>query len=145
MSLLLNVLGDSKLKRGLIFTFFFSFISLEYTTSLIIKRQIADAKRRELFRCDKAFENEIAAYSYLIPVLKKFSNDNLPYPQLLFAGKDSLGEIIAMEDLSQQGYKMANRIEGLDFEHCSLALKVSRRKISIHDVLMILFSFTGTG
>lgn len=108
------------------YVFFFSlFISIEYSTSLIIKRQILDAKRRELFRCDSAFENEIAAYTYLIPVLKKFSNDNLPYPNCLFAGSDGAGEeIIAMEDLTQDGYRMANRIQGLDFEHCSLVLKV---------------------
>lgn len=98
---------------------------------MIIKRQISDAKRRELFRCDAAFENEIAAYCHLIPVLKKFSNDNLPYPNCFFAGSDGAGkEIIAMEDLSQDGmYRMANRIQGLDFEHCSLVLRV--RKIFI--------------
>lgn len=115
---------DENVDKSLRFFSFFN--SLEYSTSLIIKRQILDAKRRELFRCDSAFENEIAAYCHLIPVLKKFSNDNLPYPNCLFAGSDGTGEIIAMEDLSQDGYQMANRINGLDFEHCSLVLKVRK-------------------
>lgn len=111
--------------------FFLLSISLEYSTSLIVKRQISDAKRRELFRCNAAFQNEIAAYCHLIPVLKKFSNDNLPYPNCFFAGSDSAGEIIAMQDLSQDGYIMANRTRGLDFEHCSLVLKVRKRESSV--------------
>lgn len=105
--------------------FFLFAISLEYSTSLIIKRQIEDIKRRELFRCDNAFTNEIAAYCHLIPVLKTFSNDSLPYPNCLFAGCDDRGEIIAMEDLSRHGYQMANRVQGLDFEHCSLVMRVT--------------------
>jgi Ecdysteroid kinase-like family len=88
-----------------------------------------DQARRELFRCDPAFENEIAAYRHLMPVLKKFSNNNLPYPSCLFAGHDQDGEIIAMEDLSEQGYTMANRLQGLDFEHCALVLKVKSSAI----------------
>lgn len=91
---------------------------------MIIKRHIVDKQRRNLFRCDYAFENEIAAYCQLIPALKTFSNDNLPYPNCLFAGSDEEGEIIAMEDLGEQGYKMTNRLQGLDFDHCSLVLKV---------------------
>jgi hypothetical protein len=109
---------------------------------LIIKRQIADKKRRELFRCDTAFENEITAYLELIPVLKKFSNDNLPYPKLLFAGRDKMGEIIAMEDLSQDGYRMANRIEGLNFEHCALALKVLESKIHLQHLRLFFSIFS---
>lgn len=119
--------------NGRIFTFFFIFISLEYSTSLIIKRQIVDERRRELFRCDYAFTNEIAAYCYLIPVLKDFSNNNLPYPNCLFAGRDAHGdELIAMEDLIQDGYVMANRLKGLDFEHCSLVLRVSNSSIIVN-------------
>lgn len=96
---------------------------------MIIKRHILDKKRRELFRCDYAFANEIAAYCHLMPVLKTFSHDSLPYPNCLFAGCDEAGEIIAMEDLTHQGYKMVNRQQGLDFEHCSVVLKVSSQKI----------------
>lgn len=112
--------------------FFVFFISLEYSTSLIVKRQMEDEKQREMFRCDQAFTNEIAAYRFLIPVLKTFSNDNLPYPKCLFAGCDKEGEIICMEDLCQDGYKMANRIQGLDFEHCALTLRVSVEVFAFH-------------
>lgn len=132
--------NDKSLMIYIFFTHLFIFIffillyeqkNLEYTTSLIIKRHIVDKKRRELFRCDYAFENEIIAYCHLIPVLKKFSNDNLPYPCCLFAGCDGAGEIIVMKDLKEDGYKMANRMHGLDFEHCSLVLKVSFKEKSL--------------
>lgn len=83
-----------------------------------------DKTRRALFRCDLAFKNEINAYCHLIPMLKNFSNNNLPYPNCLFAGCDDDGEIIAMEDLKQRGYKMMNRLQGLDFDHCTTTLKV---------------------
>lgn len=108
---------------------------------MIIKRHIVDKKRRELFRCDFAFANEIAAYCHLIPVLKKFSHDNLPYPNCLFAGCDKDGEIIAMEDLSKDGYKMANRHQGLDFEHCALVLKVSMEVVETNLQLIVNLAF----
>jgi hypothetical protein len=60
---------------------------------------------------------------FFITVLNKFSNNNLPYPNCLFAGEDRNGEIIAMEDLCKDGYIMANRKDGLDLEHCTLVLK----------------------
>lgn len=109
-----------------LYVFLSLFTSLEYSTSLIIKRQFVDERQRELFRCEYAFTNEIAAYCYLIPVLKDFSNNNLPYPNCLYAGRDNAGQdLIAMDDLLQDGYVMANRLKGLDFEHCSLVLRVS--------------------
>ena len=97
---------------------------LEFMTSLIIKRQIASKSRRELFRCDEAFANEIAAYCQLVPVLKKFCKDNIPVPMCLFAGTDSFGDIVVLEDLNRQGFKMRNRLKGLDFEHCRVVMKV---------------------
>lgn len=113
------------------------FMSSELTTSsMIIKRHIIDKQRRNLFRCDVAFKNEIAAYLDLIPALKKFSNDNLPYPNCIFAG-DLDGEIIAMEDLGKQGYRMTDRLKGLDLDHCSLVLKVRLSTIILFYLLSL--------
>lgn len=98
---------------------------VEFMTSLIIKRQIACKTRRELFRCDEAFANEITAYCQLVPVLKKFCRDSIPVPVCLFAGTDLLGDIVVLEDLNRQGFKMRNRLKGLDFEHCRVVMKVS--------------------
>lgn len=107
---------------------------------MIIKRHILDKKRRELFRCDYAFANEIAAYCHLIPVLKNFTIETLPYPECLFAGCDEAGEIIAMEDLTQTNYQMVKRQQGLDFEHCSVVLKVSNAKIEMEAISDIFFT-----
>lgn len=95
---------------------------------LIVKRQIASAARRELFRCEEAFSNEIAAYNNMVPVFKKFSSNRTPFPNCLYAGNDQNGSIIMLEDLSIQGYKMANRLKGLDFEHASVVMQVNDLK-----------------
>lgn len=95
-----------------------------FTRSLIVKRQIASISRRELFRCDEAFENEIAAYRYLIPVFRKHYPHQVPYPICLFAGKDCDGEVVILEDLCESGYQMVNRLQGLDYDHCKIVVKV---------------------
>jgi Ecdysteroid kinase-like family len=92
---------------------------------LIVKRQIPSRSRRELFRCDAAFGNEIAAYCQLIPILKKFSRIELPLPECIFAGvDDDGGEIVVLEDLTEVGYGMADRFKGLDYLQCSVVMKV---------------------
>lgn len=93
-------------------------------TSLIVKRHILNEEWRSAWRCEQAFQNEIAAYSHLIPELNKFYCNTLPYPRCLFAGSDECGAIIVMEDLKEEGFKMANRLKGLDFDHCSAVMKV---------------------
>lgn len=90
-----------------------------------MKRHIVDRARRELFRCDAAFKNEISAYCHIVPVLKRFSNNNLPLPNNFFAGCDNEGELIVLEDLAQKGLKMVNRLDGFDFQHSSVVMRVS--------------------
>lgn len=91
--------------------------------SLIIKRQIPSLSRRQLFRCDEAFCNEIYAYTNVIPLLEQYINGPL-FPKCFFAGKDELGEIIMLEDLKNLGYHMQNRLTGLDVNYCELVMKV---------------------
>lgn len=89
-----------------------------------MKRQIASLSRRELFRCDEAFENEISAYCHLIPVFRENFPQQVPYPICLFAGKDSDGEVIVLEDLCESGYRMVDRLRGLDYDHCKIVVQV---------------------
>lgn len=89
-----------------------------------MKRQIPSVSRRELFRCDEAFENEIAAYCHVIPVFRKNFPQQVPYPICLFAGKDIDGEVVVLEDLCETGYKMVNRLKGLDYDHCKIVVQV---------------------
>lgn len=104
-----------------------------FTRSLIVKRQIASVSRRELFRCDEAFENEIAAYCHLIPVFRKYFPSQVPYPICLFAGVDDEGELIILEDLCESGYKMVDRLKGLDYDHCKIVVQVGNEIIKMHN------------
>ncbi|XP_059616626.1 uncharacterized protein LOC132261709 [Phlebotomus argentipes] len=96
----------------------------DYQRKLIVKRQISSISRRQLFRCDEAFANEIAAYTQVLPHLRDFSGDRLPYPECLFAGfDDSQKEVIILEDLRESGFEMEDRLKGLDYPHCSLVMQ----------------------
>lgn len=95
-------------------------LNTEIDKFLIVKRE-----KIGLFRCEDAYLNEVAAYNNMVPAFKKFSSNRTPFPNCLYAGYDEKGSIVMLEDLSIQGYKMANRLEGLDFEHTSVVLRVT--------------------
>ncbi|KAJ6635338.1 hypothetical protein Bhyg_13923 [Pseudolycoriella hygida] len=106
-----------------------------FTRTLIVKRQIASISRRELFRCDEAFENEIAAYCHLVPVFRQHYPQHVPFPICLFAGRDSDGEVVILEDLCESGYKMVNRLKGLDYSHCKI---VVQELAKLHSISLIM-------
>lgn len=98
-----------------------------YERHLIVKRQIQNLERRQLFRCDQAFANEIDAYCNVVPKLYEFAQmveQPLPFVDCLYAGSDNVGDIIVLEDLKPLGYQMANRLKGLDYHHCKIVLQV---------------------
>ncbi|GAB0091880.1 uncharacterized protein DMENIID0001_067710 [Sergentomyia squamirostris] len=97
---------------------------LDYQRKLIVKRQISSISRRQLFRCDEAFANEIAAYTKVLPLLRRFSGNRLPYPRCLFAGVDEhQKEAIILEDLCESAFEMEDRLKGLDYPRCSLVIQ----------------------
>ena len=91
---------------------------------MIIKRQIPSLSRRQLYRCDEAFCNEINAYNHVVPLLQQYSSDSCFFPKCYFAGRDDEGEIIVLEDLKLMGFQMRNRLKGLEFNCCNLVIKV---------------------
>lgn len=95
----------------------------EFFISLIYKRQIASLQRRKLFRADEAFANEINAYTQLVPVLRKFSRDRLPFPACVYAGADSEGDLIVLEDLWRSGFRMVDRRKCLSYRQCRTVLR----------------------
>ncbi|KAL5293109.1 hypothetical protein ACFFRR_011718 [Megaselia abdita] len=95
----------------------------DFQKNFIIKRQIPSLSRRQLYRCDEAFKNEISAYNHVIPLLKQYSGKDSPFPICFFAGHDSDGEIIILDDLKQLGFQMKNRLDDMDFEHCTVVMK----------------------
>ncbi|XP_073840335.1 uncharacterized protein isoform X2 [Musca autumnalis] len=90
--------------------------------SIIIKRQIPSLSRRQLYRCDEAFCNEIMAYNHVIPLLDRYMSESV-FPKCFYAGQDDVGEIIVLEDLKEFGYRMQNRLTGLDLNFCELVMK----------------------
>lgn len=91
--------------------------------SLIIKRQISSLSRRQLFRCDEAFGNEIKAYNHVVPLLEQYMTEKI-FPTCFLAGHDDEGDIIVLEDLKKIGYCMHNRLAGLELKYCELVMKV---------------------
>ena len=108
--------------------FNYSFISDKYQRSLIIKRQLQNLVRRKLFRADQAFANEITAYTKVMPQFWQFAETiglSIPFVNCLFAGVDENDDdLIVLEDLRPFGYRMANRLKGLDYMQCKLDLQV---------------------
>lgn len=99
-----------------------------YQRNLIVKRQIPNKARRELFRADRAFLNEISSYTKVMPGFYRFADSiglSIPFVDCLFAGNDDDGELIVLDDLKPYGFRMANRLKGLDYSHCKIALQVS--------------------
>lgn len=96
----------------------------DYRRSIIIKRQIPNLARRQLFRADVAFANEIQAYRHVVPCLRQFTENIIPLPVCLYAGADAFGDIIVLEDLAPSGHHMANRLKGLDYGHCKRVMQV---------------------
>lgn len=99
-----------------------------YERHLIVKRQIDNLERRQLFRSDLAFANEIIAYCSIVPKLKEISysdDQKLPFVECLYAGSDCIDDIIVLEDLKPLGYHMSNRLKGLDYQHCKIVLQVN--------------------
>lgn len=93
-----------------------------FTKSYILKRQIPSLSRRELFRCDVAFENEINAYNIIVPMFKNNGNISI-FPDCYFSGKDTYGELVILKNLKQDNFFMADRLQGLDLQHCQVVLE----------------------
>lgn len=84
----------------------------------------------------------MAAYEFVIPYLRQIADENnqlLPLPHCLFAGTDTHGDMLALEDLLPGGYRMANRLKGLDYGHCKIVMQVIDTTYSSHYCLHIVF------
>ncbi|XP_016973176.1 uncharacterized protein LOC108040278 [Drosophila rhopaloa] len=96
--------------------------------TVIIKRQIASLSRRQLYRCEEAFSNEINAYRYLAPLLAAHSRQQL-FPVCHIAESqdrrdpDGGEPIIVLQDLKALGFRMKNRLAGLELRDCLLVMK----------------------
>ncbi|XP_039489633.1 uncharacterized protein LOC120450580 [Drosophila santomea] len=96
--------------------------------TVIVKRQIASLSRRQLYRCEEAFSNEINAYRHLAPLLAAHSRHQL-FPVCHIAESQDRrdpegGEpIIVLQDLKALGFRMKDRLAGLELSDCLLVMK----------------------
>ncbi|XP_020816910.1 uncharacterized protein LOC110190651 [Drosophila serrata] len=101
---------------------------LREIVTVIVKRQIASLSRRQLYRCEEAFSNEINAYRHLAPLLAAYSRQQL-FPVCHIAecndrrNPDRGDPIIVLQDLKALGFRMKDRLVGLELRHCLLVMK----------------------
>lgn len=56
-------------------------------------------------------------------MLRKFSHDRLPFPACVYAGADSEGDLIVLEDLWRTGFRMVDRRKCLSYRQCRTVLR----------------------
>ncbi|XP_065342135.1 uncharacterized protein LOC135940929 [Cloeon dipterum] len=94
----------------------------------VFKRPPADKDYCESLQVFKLVKNEEAFYTKVVPALNQFLQKNgklekLPVPDVFFSCSDGVSDVLVMEDLSLQGYKMANKAEGFTPQEVFLVLE----------------------
>ncbi|ODN02157.1 hypothetical protein Ocin01_04497 [Orchesella cincta] len=84
--------------------------------------------RLKMIRDANIFVRDVNMYKMVLPSMEEFQKkagfeaDEIirPWPTCYACKTDGENDFLAMEDLKTQGFKMANRKEGLDFDHSKL-------------------------
>ena len=80
-------------------------------------------------RQSRLFEREINTYTLILPSLQRLlSNSSLENyqpisPNLLYTVSDLPQQVIVMEDLKAEGFKVADKTRGMDLKQCLLVMK----------------------
>lgn len=94
-----------------------------YERAIIYKVLPQSREHREAFKSELLFRNEVAFYTYVWPALNNLQINN----KNVFNGVAKIYaarvDLIAMEDLREKGFKMADRRKGLQLDHLKRALK----------------------
>ncbi|XP_031842769.1 uncharacterized protein LOC116431453 [Nomia melanderi] len=96
---------------------------INYECAIIYKVLPQSREHREAFKSELLFRNEVAFYTYVWPALNNLQINNRNVfngVAKIYAARDDL---IAMEDLRERGFKMADRRKGLQLDHLKRALK----------------------
>uniref|UniRef100_A0A1B6K050 CHK kinase-like domain-containing protein n=1 Tax=Homalodisca liturata TaxID=320908 RepID=A0A1B6K050_9HEMI len=86
-----------------------------YQKSLFVKWPVGGAQHTQTYHVDEAFSNEAVVYLQVLPLYDVTS----PCPLCYYAGND----VIVLENLKRQGYKMGERSVGFDFPTAECTLK----------------------
>ncbi|XP_063216108.1 uncharacterized protein LOC134527388 [Bacillus rossius redtenbacheri] len=105
----------------------------KYSMSLIVKSLPPNIGRRKTFRSLDFFGNEVAFYEKVLSKFMAFQEKKKPkhpfieIPGFYKALVDGENDFISLEDLAPAGYKSTSRLEGLDYAHTSMAMKILAR------------------
>lgn len=96
---------------------------INYECAIIYKVLPQSREHREAFKSELLFQNEVAFYTHVWPALNKLQTNG----RKVFNGVAKIYaaqiDFIAMEDLRERGFKMADRRKGLQLEHLKRTLK----------------------
>ena len=94
-----------------------------YELAIIYKVLPRSREHREAFKSELLFRNEVAFYTYVWPALNKLQANS----KQVFSGVAKIYaaqiDLIAMEDLRERDFKMADRRKGLQLDDLKLVLK----------------------
>lgn len=121
-------------KKGDNFTFVVSSVEVKYELDGKNLEVVYVVKLNSFRKCGfseaitgMCFEKEAIMYSTLIPqlnsVLKDIGQKTIRFPKCFYASVEQEKQIIYLEDLRPQGYKMLDRRFGLNEVHATYALK----------------------
>ena len=90
----------------------------------IIYKVLPQSKaRREAFKSELLFRNEVVFYTYVWPALNKLQEDGRTVFQGVAKVYSARPDFIAMEDLKDRGFRMADRRQALQPERLKYVLK----------------------
>lgn len=98
--------------------------------NFIFKYPPGSKEYRDALKSYKFVKNEEAFYSLIVPSMNSFwqgatknKQNRLPTPQYYYSCSDDKNDVLVLEDLRERGFTMADRIKGLDFDHCMLVVQ----------------------
>ncbi|KAF5299407.1 hypothetical protein FQA39_LY11553 [Lamprigera yunnana] len=124
----LNVSTSDVITAGECFTSDLLRVRVTYSTTLgrddevvsVIVKFLNDSEEQKALNEDlQLFDNESCFYGEVFPLMAKMGFQERIGPKAYLISKS----MIIMEDMSALGYKMHNRQEGLDLEHCLAVVK----------------------
>ncbi|XP_063223194.1 uncharacterized protein LOC134531422 [Bacillus rossius redtenbacheri] len=109
--------------------------------SIFVKELPVGKALWETMAKSSAFPNEIKVYSQVLPRYHDILNNIRPGTNAHFAARLIYSEndmhVLAVQDLTSEGFKMAERRQGLALTHCSLVMRALARyhavSVSLHD------------
>nr|CAD7269019.1 unnamed protein product [Timema shepardi] len=96
--------------------------------SLIVKDLPKGEGIQKFLKEDGVFKREICMYQKVLPTLYRIAEGRLEAPSLSAKCYPlDNDELLVMEDLRPSGFNLADRRQGLDYDHCLVAVKALAR------------------